>query len=394
MADLTDRKIKAARPETKPYRLNDGDGLSLEVAPSGGKRWRLRFTRPSGKRAQMSLGLYPAVSLRQARDRAFEARQCIAIGIDPTEQRREAQLKERGTFATLASDLMAKSGNLASSTTKKRQIWLNKYLLPAFGHRQLSEITATELRGFVTPIANAGQQETARRLLQFCSAIFEHAIGNAIVEHNPAQRLKPSAVFGPARTKSHAAITDPTELGELLRAIDTYQGHYTTAYALKIAPYVFVRPGELRRAEWSEVDLNAKGGALWTIPAAKMKMRRDHLIPLASQVVVLIRELQPVTGHGRYLFPSLRTNDRPMSNNTLNAAMRRLGYDGDTHTAHGFRSTASTLLHGQGVSSDLIEKQLAHEDYNATRAIYNRADMLPERRVMMQDWANYIEGMK
>jgi integrase len=266
---------------------------------------------------------------------------------------------------------------------------LESFIYPDLGSRPIRGITAPDILGALRAIAARGRHETARRTKQKCGQVFRYAIATGRASHDVTADLR--GALAPVVSQNHAAITDPVKIGALLRAIDGYSGQIVTGYALRLAPMVFVRPGELRQAEWSEFDLD---GATWRIPAAKMKMREEHIVPLAPQALALLRELHTLTGRGRFLFNSLRTSQRPMSENTINAALRRLGYSNEEMTGHGFRALASTCLNEQGWSPDLIELQLAHSDKDRIRAVYNRSKKLPERRRMMLAWADYLDTLR
>jgi integrase len=266
---------------------------------------------------------------------------------------------------------------------------LNSALYPYLGSRPVAAITAQELLVVIRRIEARGRHETAHRVRALAGRVLRFAVATGRAQHDVAADLRDA--LAPVRSRNFASVTDPARVGELMRAIDGYTGYPVTALALKLAPLVFVRPGELRAAEWSEFDL---ANAEWRIPAARMKMKEPHIVPLARQAIAIVRELEPLARGGRYLFPSLRTRDRPMSENTINAALRRLGYSSEEQTGHGFRSMASTLLNEQGFPPDVIELQLAHTERNKVRAAYNKAQRLPERRKMMQAWADYLDGLR
>ena len=390
---LTDPAIRNAKPGEKPIRLFDGGGLYLEVAPAGGKWWRLKY-RFSGKEKRISLSVYPDVSLKEARNRRDEARTQLAEGIDPGEARKAIKSAHadirKNSFEAVAREWFAKFSPHWSEGHSKRIIRrLNRDIFPWVGSKLICEVTAPELLSTLRRIESRGALETAHRVLQNCGQVFRYAIATGRAERDPSADLR--GALPPTKGKHHASITDTKAIGSLLRAIDGYQGTFVTQCALRLAPLVFVRPVELRRAEWVEIDLNA---AEWRIPADKMKMKVQHIVPLANQTVEILSELHPLTGCGRYVFPGVRINSRPMSENTINSALRRLGYTKDEMTGHGFRSIASTLLNEQGWHRDAIERQLAHSESNAVRAAYNYAEHLPERRKMMQAWADYLGGLK
>ena len=374
----------------KPYKLADGGGLYLEVAPAGGKWWRLKY-RFGGKEKRLALGTYPAVALKDARLRRDEARALLARGVDPGELRKLTKNSpDADSFEAVAREWHAKfAPGWAPGHADKIIRRLERDVFPWIGARPVGQVTAPELLTVLRRIEARGRLETAHRAHQNCGAVFRYAVATGRAERDPSGDLR--GALPPASGRHHAAIVDAKAAGELLRDLDNYAGQFPTACALRLAPLLFVRPGELRRAEWAEIDLDA---AEWRIPAAKMKMRAPHVVPLADQAVAILRELHTLTGRGRYVFHGARSADRPMGENTVNAALRRLGYDKDVMTGHGFRTLASTTLHEQGWPSDMIERQLAHAERNKIKAAYNRAEHLPERRRMMQAWADYLDGLK
>jgi integrase len=337
----------------------------------------------------VSLGAYPDVGLKLARERRDDARKAIAAGIDPVAQRRAKRAGQENTFQVVALEWLAKQ-RFEVTTRKKAEWTFNQLLFPRLGSRAIASITAPEVLAVLNRMEAQGKHETAHRAKQRVSQVLRYAIATGRAQNDVTADLR---ALAPVKTEHFAAITEPKRVGELLRAIDGYNGQPSTAYALKLAPYLFVRPGELRFAEWQEFSIEA---AEWRIPAPKMKMQMQeyHLVPLSQQVVVILRKLQPITGSGKYLFPSLRTRERPISDTTLNAALRRLGFSSDEQTAHGFRSIADTLLNELGFPPDVIELQMAHKERNKVRAAYNRAQRLDERRKMMQAWADYLDGLR
>ena len=384
---LTEVKIRALKPRARLYRVADAGGLCIEVPPTGSKLWRFRY-RHNGKARMLSFDAWPAVSLADARERRDDARKLLAQGIDPSAARRAAKDADALTFEAIAREWLARQ-DLASATANKHRWLLERHILPVLGAKPIITITAADVLAMLQRLESRGLLETAGRARSQVSAVFRHAVATLRAPGDPTVALR-GAIKSP-RVTHHAAVTDPRKLGELLRALHGYGGGFVVACALKLAPLVFVRPGELRHAEWNEIDLDA---ATWSIPAGKMKMREAHIVPLSTQAVAILRELHALTGRGRYVFPSPRTAQRPMSENAVTAALRSLGYDGDTMTAHGFRTTASTLLHEQGYPSDVIERQLAHKERNAVKDAYNRAQHLPERRKMMQSWSNYLDALR
>ena len=388
---LTDPAIRNAKPRERPYKLGDAGGLFLLVTPAGAKWWRLKY-RFGGKAKLLSLGVYPEVGLKQARAKRDEDRKRLAAGIDPS-MARKAEKAARGgedSLEAVAREWHAKYAPLwVPSHAEKIIRRLERDVFPWLGARPVGAVTAPELLTALRRIESRGALELAHRAHQNLGRVFHYAIATGRAERNPAADIR--GALPPGKGKHHAAITEPKAIGGLLRAIDGYQGSCITQCALRLAPLTFVRPGELRKAEWSEIDLEA---AEWRIPAERMKMRAIHIVPLSDQALASLRELHPLTGSGHYVFPGLRTPSRPMSENTVNAALRRLGYAKDEMTGHGFRSMASTLLNEQGWHRDAIERQLAHGERDAVRAAYNYAEHLPERRRMMQAWADYLAGLK
>jgi integrase len=392
---LSDAAARNAKRAPRPRKLSDGGGLHLLVQPTGSKLWRLAY-RFGGKQKTLALGVYPAVSLQDARDRKEQARKLLAKGIDPSVQRKvERQVGKAAadsSFRAVAEELISKlerEGRAPVTITKKR--WLLDFAFPAFGDRPVAEITARELLVLLRQLEGHGLYETAKRLRSTCGMVFRYAIATGRAERDPSGDLR--GALTTHQVTHRAAIVEPAAIGALLRAIDGFDGQPTTRAALRLAAYVFVRPGELRHAEWKEFDLDA---ALWSIPAEKMKMRRRHRVPLARQSLAILRELHEVTGSGRWLFPSVRTLARPISENTLNAALRRLGYGSETMTTHGFRAMAATRLNEIGRwNPDAIERQLAHQEANAVRRAYtHNAEYWPERVSMMQAWADYLDELR
>lgn len=392
-AELTDTAIKNAKSKDKQWKLTDKKGLFVLVHPNGSKYWRMKY-RFAGKEKMLSLGVYPDVSLKAAREGRDDARKLLSNGIDPGSIKKQTKqfVKEaaENCFESIAREWYAKHCQKWSAGHSERIIRLfERDIFPWLGSRPIVDITAPELLAVVRRIEHRGALETAHRALGNCGMVFRYAISTQRADRDPSGDLR--GALPTVKGKHHSSITDPKAIGELLRAIDGYQGSFVTKCALKIAPMVFVRPGELRHAEWKEFDLDK---CEWRIPAEKMKMAKVHIVPLPKQAIHVLKELYPLTGHARYLFPSVRTHDRPMSENTVLAALRRLGYSKDEMTGHGFRSMASTILNEQGWNIDAIERQLAHIERNQVRAAYNYAQYLPERIKMMQYWADYLESLK
>jgi integrase len=390
---LTDKAIRAAKHGDKPVRLYDGGGLYIELAPNGGKWWRLKY-RFAGKEKRLSLGVYPHVALKRARERRDDAKRLLANGIDPSEQRKahKATVTERAanSFEAVAREWFAAfSPKWVKGHSDKILRRLEHNVFPYLGGRPIAEVASRELLAVLRKVESRGALETAHRTKQNCSQVFRYAVATGRAERDPTIELR--GALKPPRERHHPSITDPKGIGALLRAIDGYDGSLVTKCALRLAPLVFVRPGELRRAEWTEFNIDK---AEWRIPPERMKMRELHIVPLSSQAIDVIKEVQPLTGRGKLVFPGARTNGRPMSENTVNAALRRLGYSKDQMTGHGFRSMASTHLNEQGWHRDAIERQLAHAERDGVRAAYNFAEHLPERRRMMQAWADYLDALK
>jgi integrase len=390
---LTDVAVRSAKPGGKPIKLSDGGGLHLLIQRSGSKLWRLAY-RFKGKQKTLALGVYPTVTLANAREGRDEAKKLLARDIDPSAQRRLDKIKASAgnTFRAVADELLAKlerEGRASVTLTKKR--WLLAFALPVIGGRLVNEITAPELLAVLRTIEARGHYETARRLRSTCGMVFRYAIATSRAQRDPATDLR-GALITPKVTH-RAAVVDPAGIGGLLRAIEAFDGTPTIKAALRLAPLVFVRPGELRFAEWPELDLEA---AEWQIPASKMKMRRPHRVPLSRQALAIIRDLKGFSGGGRWLFPSVRSAARPISENTLNAALRRLGYGSDQMSAHGFRTMASVRLNEMGRwNPDAIERQLAHQEQDDVRRAYvHAAEYWPERVKMMQTWADYLDDLQ
>lgn len=391
---LSDLEIRQAQPRAKDWKLTDGSGLYVLVRPNGSKLWRFKY-RSLGKEQKLSFGAYPEVSLKEARLRRDEARVEIRRGGDPARRLREekvqAVIRAGDTFETVAREYIAKceAEDFATATILKAN-WFVRLLSKKVGYRPIAEITPHEMLAALKKIEHSSGRETAKRTRSFASRVFRFGIYTLRAEQDPTANLG-GALTAPV-THHYAAITDPKNLGDLLRAIDTYEGNYTTMFALKFAPHVFVRPGELRHAEWHEIDFQ---NAVWRIPAGKMKARRPHTVPLSSQGIAILRELGTLEGMQGYVFRSLHSRQRPMSENTLTAALRRMGYSGQEMTAHGLRATASTLLNESGLwSHDAIERSLAHKDQNAVRGIYHRGEHWEERVRMAQWWSDYLDELR
>ena len=388
---LSDVQIRNAKPKDKPYKLTDGGGLHILVNPNGSKLWRLKY-RVGGIEKLLSFGPYPQVSLIEARKKGIEAKGALRSGIDPSGAKKAQKASASGadSFETIAREWFSKfSATWTPSYGDRILRRLERDVFPWIGQTPIKEVTAPGLLSVLRRIEARGAVETAHRASQNCGQVFRYAIATGRAERDPVPDLR--GALPPSQETHHASITDPREIGGLLRAIGGYEGGLIVRCALRLAPLVFVRPGELRRAEWTEIDWDK---AQWIIPAEKMKMREKHVVPLSRQALEILKELQPLTGEGKYLFPSPRTSDRPMSDNAILSALRRMGYTGDQMTGHGFRSMASTLLNEQGWHRDAIERQLAHAERDSIRAAYNYAQYLPERRKMMQAWADHLDGLR
>lgn len=389
---LTDIQVRTAKPTEKPFRLADERGMYLEVAVNGSKYWRLKY-RLHGKEKLMALGVYPEVSLKEARDKRDAARKLVAEGIDPLAHKKAkksaAIIDATSMFETVAREWFSKySPNWVANHASKIINRLDADIFPWLGKRDIKSITAPELLETLRRVESRGAIETAHRILQNCGQIFRYAIATGRAERDISADLK--GAIPPTKQKHHPTITEPKAVASLLNVINGYEGTFVTKCALQLAPLLFVRPGELRHAEWTEFNFETSE---WRIPAEKMKMRTLHIVPLSTQALKILNDIKPLTGDGKYLFPGARSKDRPMSENTINGALRRLGYSSEEMTGHGFRSMASTLLNEQGWNRDAIERQLAHGERDQVRAAYNYAEHLPERRKMMQAWADYLDAL-
>lgn len=390
---LNDIAVKKAKPKEQPYKLADGRGMYLLVTETG-KYWRLDY-RMDAKRKTLALGCYPDVPLAKARERREAARQQIADRVDPgavrKAQKQAAGERRANSFEVIAREWHSKHApSWASNHGEKILRLLKRDLFPWLGSKPIRELTAPELLATLRRIESRGALETAHRALQNCGQVFRYAIATGRAERDISADLK--GALPPVSKKHHAAITEPHEIGSLLRAIEGYQGSFVTQCALRLAPLVFVRPGELRQAQWAELDLDA---ALWVIPANRMKMKESLLVPLSTQAVAIFQDLRALTGNGQYVFPSPRTDKRPMSNNGVLSALRRMGYEKDEMTGHGFRAMARTVLDEVlNFRPDIIEQQLAHAVKDPNGRAYNRTKHLEERRRMMQAWADWLNQQR
>ena len=385
---LTAKALAEFRPADRPYKKFHPRGLFVIVNPDGAIHWRFKY-RFQGREKLLSLGRFPEVKVSEAESRRDEFRRQLRDGIDPSAKRQAERNADGDTFKAVAEEWLGQQKDLSPGTVEQFRVRLETYLYPKIGNRKVGHVEPADLLAALRAVETKGRHDTAHRCKSLAGRVFRFAIATGRASRDPSADLKGALVS--VRATHHAAITTPKEVGRLLRDIDGYSGLPSVSAALKLAPLVFVRPGELRGAEWEEFDLAA---GLWRIPAARMKMNAEHIVPLSRQAVSILREHKQITGRGRFVFPSVRTDDRPMSENSINAALRAMGYAKDKMTGHGFRTMASTLLHERGFASDVIERQLAHSESNKVKAAYNRAAHLPERKTMMQAWANYLDKLR
>ena len=385
--------ITKAKAKDKSYKLSDGAGLYLLVEPNGSKLWRFRY-RFAGRENMLTFGPYPVVSLGDAREKRDAARKLLASGADPSakrkQERREAGVATANTFGAIADEVLSnKEANEASGSTLDKNRWLLKDLAAPLSDRPIAEITAAELLQLLKRIEKSGRRETARRLRGAIGSVFRYAIVTLRANSDPTLALQ-GALLAP-KVNHRAAITDEKEFGGLLRSIDGYDGWPTLRAALQFTSLTFARPGEVRGAVRKEFDLDK---AVWRIAPERMKMRRPHEVPLSRQVIEVLRDVWPLSEYGELVFPSIRSNRRPLSENAFNSALRRMGYEQDEMTAHGFRATASTILNSRGINPDVIEAALGHQDEDEIRRAYNRAKYWPERVKLMQDWADLLDSFR
>lgn len=391
---LTDTAIKKAKPEAKARKLYDERGLFLLVTPTGGKWWRFKY-RFDGKEKLLSLGTYPDVSLKDARDRRDDARKQVAAGIDPGEHRKAKKSakeeRQANSFEVIAREWFAKySPNWSANHGDRIIRRFERDVFPWIGGDPIADITAPQLLEVVRRIEQRGALETAHRALGNCGQVFRYAVATARAERDPTSDLK--GALPPVKGTHFAAVTEPNKAAEVLRAIDAYEGTLPVRCALRLAPLVFVRPGELRHAKWADIDLDATE---WRYTVSKTNTQ--HIVPLSTQAIEILQELEPLTGRGIYVFPSARNpkGDRPMSDNAILSALRRMGIDKEEMSGHGFRAMARTILDEVlGFRPDYIEHQLAHAVRDPNGRAYNRTAHLPERKKMMQDWADYLDKLK
>lgn len=411
----SDKTIRSIRPGDERKRLSDGEGLYLLLFVKGGAHgWRFDYSI-GGSRKLLSLGTYPDTGLAAARKKADDYRKLVAQGVDPSQLRKSARAQQQTvreearrsdaglppswSFEAVARDWLSTihTAKVSAGHADRTRIRLEQDVFPWLGRRPIGEIKAPELLQCLRRVEGRGAIETAHRIRQACGQVFRFGIASGVCERDPSADLRDA--LKPIQTKHHAAITDPKRTGELLRAIEDYQGLPVTRAALRFVPLVFQRPGEVRHAEWAEFDLDS---ATWTIPARRMKRTKAgkadgpaHIVPLSTQAVAVLRDLQPVTGHGRFVFPSPRTGERPISDNAVLSALRRMGYPKDEMTGHGFRAMARTMLAERlGVDEAIIEAQLAHSVPDALGRAYNRTEFLAQRRAMMQQWADYLDLLR
>ncbi len=394
---LTDLQVKNAKPKDRQYKLSDGGGLFMLVHPNSGRYWRLAY-RFDGKQKTLALGVYPDVSLADARERRDQARKLLSNNNDPSlvkqEQKAAIVALAENSFEIIAREWFSKySPNWKENHSSKILARLENDVFPWIGKQPVSEIAAPALLSVVRRIEDRGALETAHRVLAICGQIFRYAVATVRAERDPTGDLR--GALPPVKRGNHfAAITEPKKVGELLRDIYGYQGSFVVQCAFKLSPMLFVRPGELRKMEWTEVDFDKTE---WTIPAEKMKMGVTHIVPLCKQAIEILHEIHPLTGRSKYVFHGERDHDRPMSDNAVRSALRRMGWANDEMTPHGFRAMASTILDNMGYKQEWLERQLAHEEPNKIKAAYKREAWrmyLPERATMMQAWADYLDKLK
>lgn len=386
---LTDTTLRNAKPGERQIKLFDGHGLFLLIAPSGTKAWRLKYSF-HGKEKLISLGLYPTVSLKEARERATTARKDIENGIDPSEKRKLEKTACQNTFEAVALEWYEQNKHKWSENTAKGISYrMKRNLFPQIGSKPVHLVSAPELLALLRKIEARGVKDIPHIVRSISSSVFRYAIATGRAERDPAADLK--GALAPRVRRNLPSQTTPEAVGHLMIAIDNYPGTFVVRSALQLMALTFCRTGELRNAEWREIDFE---DGLWRIPAERMKMSRDHLIPLSRQSVAILRKLQAYSGKDVYVFPNYKTEKRSMSKSALLGAIRRLGFENDEMCPHGFRSMASTMLNELGYNGDWIERQLAHVPRNIIRGIYNRAEYLPERRKMMQDWADYLDELR
>jgi len=387
---LTENEVKKAKPTDKPYKIADGGGMYLLVKPTGGKYWHLAY-RFNNKQKLLALGVYPDVSLKEARIKREAARKLLQKGTDPSEAKKEEKrlsiLQAENTFEAIAKEWLSNKTKLQANTVKTYHHYLS-YVFEAFGQKPITDVTSPDILALCRKIEAKGTIETAHRIKMTCGLVFRYAIATGRANYEPTQALK--GALQPVITTHHASMVKPSDVARLMQDIQGYEGHYTTVYALKLAPLFFVRPCELREAKWADIDLDAKE---WTYKVSKTQT--DHIVPLSSQAVTLLAELKAISGSGVYVFPSIRSNQRTMSNNTVNAALRRLGYTSEQMCGHGFRAMARTILDEVlDYPIEVIEMQLAHAVKDPNGRAYNRTKYREQRHKMMQHWSDYLDGLQ
>lgn len=392
---LTVKKVESAKPAKTLRRIADSNGLCLEIPPSGKKRWRLRY-RVNGKQKMVSLGTYPEVTLKEARKKRDVLRLQIQDAIDPSKSRKEKRAKEQNkleyTFEAIALNWAERHyQNKSPKTSATDMSRLTRDVFPEIGSTQIADVTTQDMLKLIGKIEGRKAFESARRTRALCARIFNYAIALEIADKNPADNARVFLTPPSAEVKHHATLTDPKDIANLMRAIDEFEGHFVIKCALQTIAYTFLRSSELRFGTWSEIDFDH---AVWRIPAERMKAKQAHEVPLPSQALSILRDLYPLTCETKYIFPSIRSTSRPLSENTINAALRRLGFSKEQMTCHGFRGMASTTLNREGFKSDWIEAQLAHKEKNMVRAAYNHADYYFDRKNMMQWYADHLDQLR
>ena len=392
LTDTFIKTVKYSRTDNKPQREYDTDGLYLEITPKGVKKWLMKYKRPfTGKENRLSFGIYPEITLKEARQKRDDARKLLKGNIDPSEAKKEEKrlslLQAANTFEAIANEWLSKQSHLAEATLKK-SAWLLSFAISHFGQKAITDIIPIDVLAVCRIFKNQNKRETAKRIKVKCGQVFRYAVATGRLESDPTRDLK--GALQPVIANHQAAITDPSQVARLMQDIQGYEGHYTVVYALKLAPLVFVRPSELRSAKWADIDLEAKE---WRYHVHKTKT--EHIVPLSSQATKLLADLKAISTHSPYVFPSIRSNQRTMSENTINAALRRLGYTSEQMCGHGFRAMARTILDEVlGYPIEVIEMQLAHAVKDANGRAYNRTKYREQRHKMMQHWSDYLDGLQ
>ncbi len=399
---LSDLAVRQAKTKDKKYKLPDGGGLYCEVLTTGTKVWRYNY-RLNGKQKTYTIGKYPEVGLSEARSKRDQAKAKVTAGIDPSKQKQfERKAIKENNFQAIAENWLEKhKPEWSESHYSRIKSYLNNDAFPLLGNRDVASIEAPDIIIVVEKVAGRGAIDAAKRVKGFIQQVFDYAVAHGKTKRNPARDVNLKLILPKTVKKHYAAITEPVQLGHLLRAIDNYHGTIQVRAALKLFPMVMVRPTELTSAEWSEINFDT---STWTIPAKRRKLERHikeankpedaHIVPLSEQALEILKDLHQYTGNGKYLFPSVRSKTRPIRNDTIRTALMAMDFDNNTITAHGFRGTASTFLNTLGYRGDVIEAQLSHKDKNEIREAYNHADYMDERRVMLQEWANYLDSLR